>query len=173
MVRLVGGAPGVRGIELNLVPDAGLIVDTGPSRLHGVVAAACARAPGGVPVWAKIGPTTPALVSVARALVDAGVAALVVGGGVPAALTDGRHACLAGPAVRAVALRAVAEVRSALPGVALIGSGGIRSAQDARAFAAAGADAVQVGSALLDDPTCAARLAAALQHDPLTARGEQ
>ena len=44
----------------------------------------------------------------------------------------------------------------------MIGAGGIADADDARSFLAAGAVAVQVGTALLHDPTAAARLVADL-----------
>jgi dihydroorotate dehydrogenase (NAD+) catalytic subunit len=57
-----------------------------------------------------------------------------------------------------LALRCVADVHTALPDLTIIGVGGISSADDARAFFAAGASAVQVGTGLLHDPTLAARL---------------
>jgi dihydroorotate dehydrogenase (NAD+) catalytic subunit len=44
----------------------------------------------------------------------------------------------------------------------VIGCGGIMDADDARVFLAAGARAVQVGTALFHDPTAAHRIAAAL-----------
>jgi dihydroorotate dehydrogenase (NAD+) catalytic subunit len=48
----------------------------------------------------------------------------------------------------------------------VVGCGGITTAADARSFLAAGAVAVQVGTALLHDPTTAARLVADLAPDP-------
>jgi dihydroorotate dehydrogenase (NAD+) catalytic subunit len=59
----------------------------------------------------------------------------------------------------------VAEVAAALPDVTVVGCGGITSAEDARAFLAAGAGAVQVGTALFHDPTTAHRIAATLVED--------
>jgi dihydroorotate dehydrogenase (NAD+) catalytic subunit len=59
----------------------------------------------------------------------------------------------------------VTEVRAALPDAQVVGCGGISTADDARAFLAAGAVAVQVGTALLHDPTTADRLATDLALD--------
>ena len=61
-----------------------------------------------------------------------------------------------------VALRCVAEVHRALPTVPTIGCGGVHDLRSAQAYLDAGASAVQVGTALLHDPTTVARLRAAL-----------
>ena len=61
--------------------------------------------------------------------------------------------------------RSVHEVAGALPAVAVIGAGGIDGPATARAFLAAGAVGVQVGTALLHDPTTVARVRAALHDD--------
>jgi dihydroorotate dehydrogenase (NAD+) catalytic subunit len=53
---------------------------------------------------------------------------------------------LSGPAIKPIALRFVWEVCSALPGVPVIGIGGISSADDVLEFMVAGASAVQVGT---------------------------
>jgi dihydroorotate dehydrogenase (NAD+) catalytic subunit len=98
-------------------------------------------------------------------VLEAGADAVVVGNALPAAMPDGRPAGLSGPAIRPLALRCVTEVCAALPGAPVVGAGGIRDEADARSFLAAGAAAVQVGTALLHDPTTAARLAAALDPD--------
>jgi dihydroorotate dehydrogenase (NAD+) catalytic subunit len=51
-----------------------------------------------------------------------------------------------------VAVRAVWECRAAFPDAAIIGAGGVRSGEDAVEFLRAGADAVQVGTAIFRDP---------------------
>jgi dihydroorotate dehydrogenase (NAD+) catalytic subunit len=61
-------------------------------------------------------------------------------------------------------------VRRALPDACILGAGGIRSGADALAYLAAGADAVQVGSAILSDPTAPTRVTAELEQE-LTLRG--
>jgi dihydroorotate dehydrogenase (NAD+) catalytic subunit len=68
---------------------------------------------------------------------------------------------LAGPMLRPLALALVADL-AAVVSVPLIGCGGIATAEDARQFLAAGAQAVQIGAALLADPGAAARIGQAL-----------
>ncbi|MBC9735097.1 tRNA-dihydrouridine synthase [Nocardioides marmotae] len=165
VARRLARAPGVRGIEVNLaVPDArahGLLDVREPFHAANVVAAVVREAQD-LPVLAKVRADVLRVAESARVVTDAGAAGVVVGGPQAAALPDGRPAGLSGPAVRPLALRCVTEVRAALPGVPVVGGGGITTAEDARAFLDAGAVAVQVGTALLHDPTAAARLAAAL-----------
>ncbi|HEY3109429.1 MAG TPA: tRNA-dihydrouridine synthase, partial [Chloroflexota bacterium] len=66
-----------------------------------------------------------------------------IGGGAPR---------LSGPAIRPMAVRMVYQLAQALPGVPLIGAGGVTCADDALQFIMAGARAVQVGTATLVDP---------------------
>jgi dihydroorotate dehydrogenase (NAD+) catalytic subunit len=119
-----------------------------------------------MPVLAKLRCDVVRVVESARTVLDAGAGAVVVGNALPAAMPDGRPAGLSGPAIRPLALRCVAEVRAGLPEAQIVGSGGIGDADDARAFLAAGASAVQVGTALLRDPTTATRLVADLGATP-------
>ena len=70
---------------------------------------------------------------------------------------------LSGPAVRPVAVRAIWQVRAAmlegrLPTVPIIGVGGVRTGRDALELVAAGASAVQVGTATFNDPTAPVRV---------------
>jgi dihydroorotate dehydrogenase (NAD+) catalytic subunit len=58
---------------------------------------------------------------------------------------------LSGPAVKPLALAAVAKVRRAVA-IPLIGIGGISTTADALEFLVAGADAVQVGTANFTNP---------------------
>ena len=59
---------------------------------------------------------------------------------------------LSGPAIKPVALRAVHTVTRALPGVPVIGTGGVQSGVDAVEMLLAGASAVAVGTANFRDP---------------------
>ena len=70
-------------------------------------------------------------------------------------------------AIRPVAVRCLTEVLSAVPDAPTIACGGIATAEDARAALALGAVAVQVGTALLHDPTTAHRLANELAANPV------
>ena len=78
---------------------------------------------------------------------------------------SGKHmeGWLSGPAIRPIALRSVARTASRVS-IPIVGGGGVMSAEDAQQFFAAGARAVQVGTALLTDTFAATRIA----HDLVT-----
>ena len=65
---------------------------------------------------------------------------------------------LSGPALHTVAVRAVYECRRAFPAAAIVGVGGVNSGYDAAELLAAGADAVQVGTATFVDPRAPLRV---------------
>ncbi|WP_165873008.1 tRNA-dihydrouridine synthase [Nocardioides jejuensis] len=168
VVRRVATAPGLTGIELNLAVD-----DPAALRLHDGStpkgAAAAVRVvldalPDNLGLHVKLGADVRRLPALARAVAEVGADALVVGGALPASLPNGTPAELSGPAILPTALRAVRAVRDELPEFPLIGVGGVTSAADARAFEAAGAFAVQVGTALLHDPSTLARITAELEE---------
>lgn len=157
LARRLGRAPGLHALEVAVSGE--------PFQAAAVVAAVVRDLPAGLPVLAKLRPDLLRVVETARAVLDAGAAAVVVGDAQAAALPDGRPAGLSGPAIRPVALRCVIEVVAALPDAEVVGGGGILTTDDARSFLSAGARAVQVGAALLHDPTTAARIAAALTEE--------
>ncbi len=59
---------------------------------------------------------------------------------------------VSGPALHPVAVRAVFECRAAFPGTPIVGAGGIMDELDAIEMLMAGADAVEVGTAIFRDP---------------------
>jgi dihydroorotate dehydrogenase (NAD+) catalytic subunit len=137
-----------------------------------------------VPVFAKI-PGGIDAVPVAVAAARAGATCLTLTHSPPATAVDpgsgrqllgGPVAWLAGPAVRPLMLRAVADVARALPRMPIIASGGIRTAADAIEALSVGATAVQVGTATLLDPvapvTIAQGIAAMLQRRGLGSPGD-
>ena len=77
---------------------------------------------------------------------------------------------LCGPAIKPIALRMVAEVAQALPGVPLVGMGGVMSGLDALEFIACGATAVGVGAANFTGFEAPSRILAELRAE-LAARG--
>lgn len=159
LARRLGHAPGIAALEVAVGGE--------PFQAAGTVAAVVRDLPRGLPVLAKLRPDLLRVVETARAVLEAGAAAVVVGDALPAALPDGRPAGLSGPALRPVALRCVIEVRAALPQAEIVGAGGIATAAEARSFLDAGAVAVQIGTALLHDPTTAARIAAELTEETM------
>jgi dihydroorotate dehydrogenase (NAD+) catalytic subunit len=117
------------------------------------------------PRWAKLTPNVSDIVEIAAAAAEAGAAAVTlintVGGlavGAVGSVLGGPGGGLSGPAIHPVAVRAVWEVRKALPDLAIVGVGGVSRAADAVELMRAGADAVQVGTATFLDPRACARV---------------
>jgi dihydroorotate dehydrogenase (NAD+) catalytic subunit len=168
--RMLAAVEGrIAAIEVNLscpnLDHAREMFAHDPALAADVVAAV--RREVGVPVWAKLSPNTDRLVNVARSVVDAGVDALVLVNTLLGLVidTDTGRAVLgnggggvSGRAIHPVALRCVYDVRAAIPGVAIIGVGGVASGDDAVAMMMAGADAVQVGTANFADPRAVVRV---------------
>ncbi len=121
------------------------------------------------PRWAKLSPNVgPGIVDIAAAAADAGAEAvtlvntyfgLSVDPVTGEARLGGVRGGVSGPAIKPLALRAVADVHAAHPDLPIIGVGGIASAADAVEFARVGASAVQIGTATLADPRTCGRLA--------------
>ena len=131
------------------------------------VAAAVEGLGGSLPLWAKLSPNVTDLTEMAGAAVSAGAAAVTLINTVMGMAIDpatglarlgGGGGGLSGPAVHPVAVRAVFDCRSAFPDLPIVGVGGVRSGEDAAELIAAGADAVQVGTATFADPRSPARI---------------
>jgi dihydroorotate dehydrogenase (NAD+) catalytic subunit len=121
-----------------------------------------------LPVFVKLPPLQPDLVELARSCVRAGAHGLTLVDRVPGLAVDAtglrsRLAApvggLSGPAVKPIALAAVYRVARAMPEVPIMGVGGIATGGDAVEFLLAGAWAVQVGTALLVDPSAPVEIA--------------
>lgn len=121
----------------------------------------------GRPRWAKLTPMVADLPAIATAVVDAGAQALVLTNTVPGMAIDpetrrprlgGGGGGLSGPAIHAVAVRAVHDCRAALAEVPIVGVGGIARGLDAVEMMMAGAHAVQVGTANFADPRACAHV---------------
>ncbi|HEX6235785.1 MAG TPA: dihydroorotate dehydrogenase [Acidimicrobiales bacterium] len=174
LARRVGLSPGVTAVEVNLAWPPGAVAARDSYQAGKILAAVRRDMPRGIPVLAKLAPDVHHVVDVARAVVKAGADAVVVGHGLPGLALDpltlrpslgNGTGSLSGPAVHAVAMRCLWEVHSALPEVALVGSGGVRNGLDALAMLAAGARAVQVGTTVLHDPGAPDRIVAELHHE--------
>lgn len=122
----------------------------------------------GRPRWAKLSPNAgPVLPEIAAAAAAGGAEAvtlvntylgLVIDPVTGRARLGNGGGGVSGPAVRPLAVRAVADVRAANPGLPIVGVGGITSAEDVVEFTRAGANAVQVGTATFADPKTVGRL---------------
>lgn len=175
LARRIGRTPGVSAVEVNLAaPDAaahGLHDAREPFHVARVVGAVASELPPGVPAIFKLRHDPLHAVEAARSAADAGAAAVVVGNAASGVLPDGRPAGLGGPAIAPLALQQVREVAGALPQLDVVGGGGIRSADDVRRHLAAGARAVQIGTALLHDPRTPSRILEALAPAPSATEG--
>jgi dihydroorotate dehydrogenase (NAD+) catalytic subunit len=120
-----------------------------------------ATAAAGRPRWAKLSPNTDRVVEVAAAVRDAGADAVTLSNtllgmvldpvsGLPVLGAGGGG--YSGRPVHAVAVRTVYDVHAALPGLAIVGAGGVHNGWDAAELLLAGASAVQVGTATFADP---------------------
>jgi len=150
--------PNLEGRGSIFAHDAGLSAE---------VIAACASARR--PLWAKLSPNTDRLVDVATSVTDAGANALTLVNTLLGLAIDPQTrrpalgnggGGLSGPPLHAVAVRAVADVHTAMPAVPIIGVGGITSGWEAVELMLAGASAVQVGTASFVDPRAPLRIAA-------------
>ncbi|WP_203335504.1 tRNA-dihydrouridine synthase [Nocardioides limicola] len=172
LARRIATAPGVRAVELCLgAADTGApdqFAAREPFHAASVVAAVRRELPADVAVLAKVRLDLPRVVEASRTVVEAGADAVVVAH--PLAALGERHSsgALCGPAAGPLARRALQEIRAQLPDVPTIACGGVGTPADVQDRLAAGAVAVQVGSANLHDPTTCFRLAAALRDRPVS-----
>ena len=65
---------------------------------------------------------------------------------------------LSGPAIKPLALRCVWQIAKGVPGLPIIGVGGIATIDDVMEYLVAGASAVQIGTASFYDPEACGRI---------------
>ncbi|MBO5600123.1 MAG: tRNA-dihydrouridine synthase, partial [Candidatus Methanomethylophilus sp.] len=112
-----------------------------------------------IPVWVKLTPNTHILQQIALAAQDGGADAIVAINTLKAIVISPEFAKpflsnkfggLSGPAVKPVGVRAIYDLKSVVS-IPLVGVGGITDWRDAAEYIMAGADAFQIGSAVLTD----------------------
>lgn len=157
---------GIEAVEVNIscpnVKQGGMAFGTtceGAAEITRAVRAAWPRT-----LIVKLSPNVTDIVSIARAVEDAGADSLSLINTLLGMAVDveRRRPCLStvtgglsGPAVRPVAVRMVWQVAKAV-GIPVIGLGGITCARDALEFIMAGATAVQIGTYNFVDPAATA-----------------
>jgi dihydroorotate dehydrogenase (NAD+) catalytic subunit len=163
--------PGIDGFELNVscpnVKAGGLEFGADQRALAALVAAARGKTPR--PIFVKLSPTLGAgIADTAKVAVDAGATGLTLVNTMPGLVIDTHRrkpkisfgsGGLSGPAVLPIGLLATWRVSQALPGVPLIGLGGVSTGDDAVQYLLAGASLVGVGTAALRDPRAPERIA--------------
>lgn len=169
-----GAADGIAAYELNLscpnTAAGGVEFGASPASVARVVAGC--RAVTRRALVAKLSPALPDIPAIAEAAVRAGADGISVVNTIPGFLHDGAlprlgngNGGVSGPALLPVGVLAVRRVKERLPGVPVIGVGGVRSAADVRQYLAAGADLVAVGTAQLADPHLPERIIRDLEGD--------
>jgi dihydroorotate dehydrogenase (NAD+) catalytic subunit len=181
----VSDAAGVTAIEVNIscpnVEHRGLMFAASPDDSAAVIEAVRGQARYDLPVFAKLSPDVTDIVAVAKACVSAGADGLSMINTLLGMVIDtdtmrphlaGLTGGLSGPAIKPIAVRCIWQVREALPGVPIIGMGGVRTGQDALELILAGASMVSVGTTLFHDPSACVRILRELEEE-LTVRGVQ
>lgn len=113
------------------------------------------------PVYMKLSPNVTDITAIARACVEAGADGLclintVLGMRIDIrrrkAIVANRYGGYSGPGIFPIALRMVNQVRQACSKTPIIGCGGVGSAEDVIEMMMAGANAVEIGAANLQNP---------------------
>jgi len=174
VAEALSATPGVAAVELN-ISCPNVASEGTPFALRADLAAevtAAVREVCEVPLIVKLSPNVTDVVEIAAAVHAAGADALSLINTLVGLVIDTRSrrpflgnvtGGLSGPAIRPVAVRMVYEVAKSLPGVPLIGAGGVMCADDALQFIMAGARAVQVGTASFVNPRAAIEVAEGIE----------
>jgi len=150
-------------LEVNIscpnVHNGGMAFGTIPEAAADVTRAV--KAVTGKPVYMKLSPNVTDIAAIARACVEAGADGLclintVLGMRIDIrrrkAVLANRYGGYSGPGVFPIALRMVNQVRQACPETPIIGCGGVSRAEDVVEMMMAGANAVEIGAANLQNP---------------------
>ena len=151
-------------LEVNIscpnVHNGGMAFGTNPE-----AAAAVTRAVKAVttkPVFMKLSPNVTDITAIAKACVEAGADGLCLINTVLGMRIDIKHrkpilantyGGYSGPGVFPIALRMVHQVHKVCPEIPIIGCGGVSRAEDVIEMMMAGASAVEIGAASLQNPT--------------------
>ena len=169
VVAGLDATPGFQCFELNVscpnTKKGGLEFGADPESLRTLVTRA--RAATAKPLFVKLSPTLPDVVSTARIAIESGATGVTLFNTMPGLVvdTETRRPVLgfgsggvSGPALLPVAALAVRRVTQALPGVPVIGTGGVSSADHVLQLMLAGASLVAMGTASMADPRAVERV---------------
>ena len=181
VIRVLEDAEGLAAYELNIscpnVKKGGIQFGGDPASVAEVVGAA-RKAAVKVPLWVKLSPMVADIGLIARAAEGAGADALTVANTYPAMAIDSwtgksllgnQTGGLSGPSIKPITLRLVWETAKAVRSP-IIGVGGIETVEDVLQYVAAGATAVQVGTASFTDPRASQRLLEELERALFSAK---
>ena len=160
-------------LEVNIscpnVHNGGMAFGTNPEAAAAVTKAV--KAVTNKPVFMKLSPNVTDIASIARACVEAGADGLCLINTVLGMRIDikrrkpvlaNTYGGYSGPGVFPIALRMVHQVHKACPETPIIGCGGVSHAEDVIEMMMAGASAVEIGAASLQNPTACREIIEAL-----------
>ena len=165
--KLRTGGRGLAAVEINiscpnLEDRSNMFAHS--ARATAEVVAGVRRALPRLPLFPKLSPNVTSLEDIAGAALEAGAEGIslintVLGMSIDTSLRRPRLAGvvggLSGPAIHPIAVRAVHEVHRAFPEAAILGQGGVTSAEAALELILAGASAVAVGTGNFTNPRLA------------------
>jgi dihydroorotate dehydrogenase (NAD+) catalytic subunit len=161
--------PLIVALEINLscpnVTKGGICMGKEAQGVFSIIKRVKERTP--IPLIAKLTPEVADIVEIAQAAVSAGADGITLINTMPGAAIDFHtsripfRGGLSGPALKPIALKAVADVSRSVS-VPVIGAGGIMDHEDAIRFLMAGARAIQVGTATFVDPFTIPKILAGL-----------
>ena len=166
LARRMRNLPGVVGLEVNIscpnVENRGMVFSCHPESARAAIESVRRNIGGDLPIIAKLSPDVTDIVGIAREVSNAGadgvalintLLGMVIDTNLMLPKLAQKTGGLSGPAIRPVAVRAVYQVRAALPTLPILGMGGITNGRDAFEFILAGASAVSIGTATFGNPT--------------------
>lgn len=177
LARKLRGVSGISAIEVNIscpnVENRGLVFACDPTTAADVVKSVRGIIGGELPILAKLTPDVTNIASIASSVISAGadgiamintVLGMVINTDTLRPHLGGKTGGLSGPAIRPIAVRAIYQVRQALPNVSILGMGGVASGKDAFEMILAGASGVSVGTASFGDPSAVYRIQSDLRE---------
>ena len=174
LARKIRGVSGISAVEVNIscpnVENRGLVFACDATSASEVIKNVRGNIGGDLPILAKLTPDVTNISQIASSVINAGadgiamintVLGMVINTQTMRPHLGGRTGGLSGPAIRPIAVRAIYQVREALPNVSILGMGGVTSGKDAFEMILAGASGVSVGTASFGDPAAVYRI----QHE--------
>jgi dihydroorotate dehydrogenase (NAD+) catalytic subunit len=166
LARKIRSTSGISAVEVNIscpnVENRGMVFATDCDTSARVIDGVRKIIGGEIPILAKLTPDVTNIADVARSVVNAGadgvalintVLGMVINLDTMRPHLGGRTGGLSGPAIRPIAVRAIYQVREALPNLPILGMGGVSSGRDALELILAGASGVSIGTASFGNPT--------------------
>jgi dihydroorotate dehydrogenase (NAD+) catalytic subunit len=183
--RKLRGVSGISALEVNIscpnVENRGLVFACDPTSASDVIKSVRSIIGGDLPILAKLTPDVTNIANIATSVINAGadglalintVLGMVINTETMRPHLGGKTGGLSGPAIRPIAVRAIYQVREALPNVSILGMGGVASGKDALELILAGASGVSIGTASFGDPGAVIRIQREL-NQILEAKGFQ